>query len=307
MRFGDFLFETLRRVDSYCNIQGAGSPVSLLAKLPVGDVECFQVTTVANGVHGPYVFCGIDQTNVRLALRRSLSELLEFQLMEAASVDWSVSRSGFATHLNSERAFESAKIELIERDAFLTSLLVPSLKGRTRIYNPRFKKHVFVELHSVDLALRVVLSGLRFGDGRGWYLGLGTSRNLDEAVLKSAIEASMIESSFEATVPDGPIANDRKRTLRIHLMSSIEEKVKTRIENLFFGETDSDFRFSLKPHFNKLLERQNFNGSWTVRVVSEDLLPLTFGKYWTQSELEIRRRIKLKGLHACQWMTHPLV
>lgn len=78
-----------------------------------------------NSVHAPTGTRGIGtDVHSRLALLKSISELLERRaLQDSLAPDVSTS-SGFAAHLNPEKAKAAAVLELYERDAFLLGWLM---------------------------------------------------------------------------------------------------------------------------------------------------------------------------------------
>lgn len=123
-------------------------------------------------------------------------------IWDSGLADAEDSRSGWACGATREEAARRSYEELIERDAFLMSLLSPCLRTYALPPDGDFR---LAKLQSMDPGLTVCCAGFRLKNDGPWLLGLGCAPTQEPARRKALLECLLLRRSW---APVGSGADD---------------------------------------------------------------------------------------------------
>lgn len=256
---------------------------------------------------------GTSRKSLNLAMGKAFSEYLECLAIWKKGDNPELSRSGWATANTRERALSNAYAELVERDAFLTHFLVPSLTTTVGAcptgfeeLNPRC-----VILQSADCDIVVALVGVAHPlvASAPYYLGLGTGSTKESAISKAMDECLMLRSEWRPEIWEGLSLGPRRSMFMRHWSAGSDGDVKGKLEKIFNGGGNAHpcaFQ-SDKSKLTIKYECQFGERFFVCGCAHPDLLPISFGQSWDDAKAEIERRLKAKGLGAVEWGIHPFV
>jgi hypothetical protein len=273
----------------------------------------------------PIVGFGIDRSR-RMVPIKSLMEALECLAYHDARHN-AQSRSGMAAHFDLEKAKVKAYLELVERDAFLFHWLseAPALPVSWQ----KFKKLTgdlslipeteagklrCVQLQPADADVFVCMSVSRV-PGRGcWHVGLGTERDLGEALAKSTREWLGLVNSHRVmggACPPATFEAGQENIFSVHHTHSVDPGIGALLDHLTSGKESppdlpkADEKGSLwdSTRFEQLRTRSPLHS--VVIADNPRLLPLLFTERFKLERPRYLENERLKRALPRSFRFHP--
>jgi len=138
-----------------------------------------------------------------------------------------------------------------------------------------------------------------------WIIGLGADVNETSALQKAHAEYQMLKSSFSN--PQDSLNQPKASCLKQHMVASAQNPASSNLETIFNG--GGELIGSFKTTISKTdvsAEHCYASDRYIVRCTHNQLLPLSFGEFWNQSENHIFSLLRERGLNPSEFSLHPL-
>jgi hypothetical protein len=280
----------------------------------------------------PIVGFGIDRSR-RMVPLKSLMEALECLAYHDARHN-AQSRSGMAAHFDLPRAKMKAYHELVERDALLFHWLseTPGEPLRWQDYReltgdlsliPESESGPIrtVRLQAADPEIFVCMSVSRVPERGCWHVGLGSERDLGEALAKSTREWLGLVNSHRVTggvCPPSTFEDGQENIFSVHHARSSEPGISALLDHITSGKETAQKTAAIIPGLWESTSFKQFRTRSPLHTVvisdNSQLLPLYFterfklerARYLENTRLRAALPEKFRFHSASQFLAHPL-